>query len=295
MNEYLQSTDVIDWEHPEVVARARSLASGCEEQAAIVRQCFEWVRDEVKHSHDHGLQPVTRAASKVLKVGSGIYYAKSHLLAALLRANGIPTALCYPISFSRRRTICRMKVNRVEGPVHFKVRDGEEEKLLMTDRKRARALARQFLDAGSPLGWFEPLYLEAASGSAAIPWADLRPNPNLVEWLDRRRITGDGQRALVVGCGYGDDAEELARRGFDVIAFDISPTAIARCRERFPDSVVSYEVPDLLAPPPSWHQQFGFVFEAYTLQATGPVESSIDPRRRASQSNDCAATGRANA
>ncbi len=95
MNEFLKSTDVIDWRHPEVATRARSLASGCEEPAAIVRRCFEWVRDEIKHSHDYGLQPVTCSASEVLKVGSGICYAKSHLLAALLRANGIPTALCY--------------------------------------------------------------------------------------------------------------------------------------------------------------------------------------------------------
>ena len=95
MNVFLKSTDIIDWQHPEVVARARALASGCEGPVAIARQCFEWVRDEIKHSHDHGLQPVTCSASEVLKVGSGICFAKSHLLAALLRANGIPTALCY--------------------------------------------------------------------------------------------------------------------------------------------------------------------------------------------------------
>ncbi len=95
MNEFLKSTDVIDWQHPDVITRARSLASGCEGPVAIARRCFEWVRDEIKHSHDHGLQPVTCSASEVLRVGSGFCYAKSHLLAALLRANGIPTALCY--------------------------------------------------------------------------------------------------------------------------------------------------------------------------------------------------------
>ncbi len=95
MNEFLQSTEVIDWKHPDIQARARSLAMGCNDVPAIARRCFEWVRDEIKHSHDHGLQPVTCAASEVLQVGSGICYAKSHLLAALLRANGIPTVLCY--------------------------------------------------------------------------------------------------------------------------------------------------------------------------------------------------------
>jgi transglutaminase-like putative cysteine protease len=95
MNLFLQSTDIIDWHHPEVAARARSFASGCDGPAEIAQRCFEWVRDEIKHSLDHGLQPVTCSASDVLQVGSGFCYAKSHLLAALLRANGIPAALCY--------------------------------------------------------------------------------------------------------------------------------------------------------------------------------------------------------
>jgi SAM-dependent methyltransferase len=120
------------------------------------------------------------------------------------------------------------------------------------------------------LDWFEVLYQEAAAGTAAIPWADSRPNPNLVVWLDRSQLNGDGRRALIVGCGYGDDAVELEKRGFAVTAFDISPTAIAECRKRFPHSAVRYEVADLLQSPPSWQQQFDFVFEAYTLQVLPP-------------------------
>ncbi len=61
----------------------------------VAARCFGWVRDKIKHSHDHGLHVVTCAASEVLKEGSGYCYAKSHLLAALLRANGIPAGLCY--------------------------------------------------------------------------------------------------------------------------------------------------------------------------------------------------------
>jgi transglutaminase-like putative cysteine protease len=53
------------------------------------------VRDEVKHSHDYQLNPVTCRASEVLAERTGYCYAKSHLLAALLRANQIPTGLCY--------------------------------------------------------------------------------------------------------------------------------------------------------------------------------------------------------
>jgi SAM-dependent methyltransferase len=79
-----------------------------------------------------------------------------------------------------------------------------------------------------------------------------------------------GQRAIAVGCGLGDDAEELARRGFDVVAFDISETAIRWCEARFPASSVAYVVADLFAPPPGWREGFDLVIEAYTLQVLPP-------------------------
>ena len=56
---------------------------------------FEWVRDNIKHSNDFKLNPVTCTASEVLKYKTGYCYAKSHLLTALLRANNIPAGLCY--------------------------------------------------------------------------------------------------------------------------------------------------------------------------------------------------------
>jgi transglutaminase-like putative cysteine protease len=92
---FLRSTDIIDWHQLDVLARARSLAKGFSDPSAIAKRCYEWVRDEIRHSTDHRLQVVTCAASEVLREGSGFCYAKSHLLAALLRANGLPAALCY--------------------------------------------------------------------------------------------------------------------------------------------------------------------------------------------------------
>jgi transglutaminase-like putative cysteine protease len=92
---FLKSTGVVNWQHPDVLARARALGEGLTSPAEIARSCFEWVRDEIKHSQDHGLSPVTCAASEVLQERSGYCYAKSHLLAALLRANGIPAGFCY--------------------------------------------------------------------------------------------------------------------------------------------------------------------------------------------------------
>jgi transglutaminase-like putative cysteine protease len=95
VHRYLEATELIDWHHPDVHARAQELAHGPGDSQAVARRCFEWVRDEVRHSGDFRLNPVTCVASEVLEHRTGFCYAKSHLLAALLRANGIPTGFCY--------------------------------------------------------------------------------------------------------------------------------------------------------------------------------------------------------
>jgi SAM-dependent methyltransferase len=140
----------------------------------------------------------------------------------------------------------------------------------MPDRTNARALAQRHLAARDPLGWFEPLYSSATNDPTVIPWADLKPNPNLLTWLEAHPLPAQS-RALKVGCGLGDDAEELARRGLRVTAFDIAPTAIAWCKRRFPGSRVEYVVADLLNPAPAWNRAFDFVLESYTLQVLPPA------------------------
>ncbi|TAN68160.1 MAG: transglutaminase family protein [Methylobacter sp.] len=95
MEGYLDSSEYIDWKHPLLLAKAAELAEGCVSDEAVAKQCFEFVRDAIKHSWDCRMNPVTCKASEVLTHGTGYCYAKSHLLAALLRANAIPAALCY--------------------------------------------------------------------------------------------------------------------------------------------------------------------------------------------------------
>ena len=131
-------------------------------------------------------------------------------------------------------------------------------------RARARQLARESIDQGDVTNWFEQLYAESERDGFPISWVDLAPNPYLVDWL-RKHTTPRG-RALVVGCGYGDDAELLEARGLDVVAFDVAPSAIDRCRARFAESRVGYGVVDVLRPPAAWTAAFDFVFEAYTVQ-----------------------------
>jgi transglutaminase-like putative cysteine protease len=95
MENYLRATAIIDWDDPPVRARACELSSGAGNTLEIARRCFEWVRDNIQHSSDFKRNPVTCNASDVLREGTGYCYAKSHLLAALLRANGIPAGFCY--------------------------------------------------------------------------------------------------------------------------------------------------------------------------------------------------------
>jgi SAM-dependent methyltransferase len=132
------------------------------------------------------------------------------------------------------------------------------------NRLRARELAKQARISGDHAGWFEQLYREQAQGRDVISWADMRPNPNLLEFV------GTGKTALVVGCGFGDDAEQVASWGFQTTAFDVAPSAIQGCKTRFPETVVNYVTADLLALSAGWAEKFDFVLEVYTLQVLPP-------------------------
>jgi SAM-dependent methyltransferase len=136
-------------------------------------------------------------------------------------------------------------------------------------RETARELAHRHLEAGDPLGWFEDLYSRAGKVSSIIPWADLKPNPNLVDWLNQHESAVSGP-ALKIGSGLGDDAEEMARRGFETTAFDISESAISWTKGRFPKSSVLYAIVDLFSAPNEWQGKFAFVLESYTLQVLPP-------------------------
>ena len=109
------------------------------------------------------------------------------------------------------------------------------------DRARARRLAQESLAKGDAVGWFDTLYVAAEGDASRIPWADLRVNPTSPPGPARAALAGNGQRALVVGCGWATTPRSLARHGFRVTAFDVSASAIEWCRRRFPASPVDYQ------------------------------------------------------
>lgn len=134
-------------------------------------------------------------------------------------------------------------------------------------RERTEAIFREFNNRGDATGWFEALYREADGDNEKIPWADLEPNPNLVAWIEKHKPDGAGRKAVVIGCGLGDDAEELAQNGFSVTAFDISPKAIEWAKKLHPETKVDYRVADLFDLGVELKGKFDFVLEVYTVQA----------------------------
>ena len=133
-------------------------------------------------------------------------------------------------------------------------------------RARARELAAEFAERGDSVGWFDAFYKEAGGDNEQIPWADLEPNKFFREWAEDVGLKGDGRKALVVGCGLGDDARYLHDLGFKVSAFDISETAIEWAKRLHAGIDIQFEVMDLFEPYRGWLGAFDFVLEIYTIQ-----------------------------
>lgn len=145
----------------------------------------------------------------------------------------------------------------------------------MDIRERTKQLQAEFAKKGDVTGWFDALYAEAAGDNEKIPWADLEPNPYLVKFAEKTNLQGNDRKALVVGCGLGDDAKYLHDLGFDVTAFDISPTAIEWAKKIHLNTDIKFFTADLFNPLNEWYQAFEFVLEIYTIQ---PLPIEIRPK-----------------
>ena len=138
---------------------------------------------------------------------------------------------------------------------------------LERDMEDIRTRLKQMSDAAAstsdPLSWFEELYSSAQGDDNWIPWSDGSPNPFVVDWA----IGKPPGRALVVGCGLGEDAVFLDKIGWEVIAFDLSPTAVEWAKKRHEKTDINWVVADLLNPPDEWASEFELVLEVHILQA----------------------------
>jgi len=121
---------------------------------------------------------------------------------------------------------------------------------------------------GDPTRWYEELWSAGARGEVAMPWDRTAPHDVLAAYVEGTR--GGSGRAVVIGAGYGADAELLAGLGYAVTAFDIAASAVAAAQERHPGSPVDYRVADLLDLPDELVGAFDLVVEIYTVQALHP-------------------------
>lgn len=97
LEDYLKSTQIIDHDNPLIIEKAKQIIGEVSSDIEKGRMLFEWVRDEILHSWDIRSEIVTCSASEALLKGTGICFAKGHLLAALLRSVHIPVGFCYQV------------------------------------------------------------------------------------------------------------------------------------------------------------------------------------------------------
>ena len=95
IEDYLKCSNVIDFDNKEIIELVDMLFEKSSNELDFIKRAYEFVRDNISHSADINEDVITCSASEVLREGHGICFAKSHLLAALLRCKSVPTGFCY--------------------------------------------------------------------------------------------------------------------------------------------------------------------------------------------------------
>lgn len=180
---YLEHSDYVDWQHAAIQAQAQVLAAGTTEACTIAQRCFLFVRDQIRHSVDHLLNPVTVHASEVLQHGTGFCFAKSHLLAALLRANGIAAGLCYQRLAGPKQSYFLHGLNAIDLPQYGWI------------RADARGLRPGLQATFAPPQATLPFTANAA-GESDYPDIRARPCPNIIALLESCRTYEEVLAAL---------------------------------------------------------------------------------------------------
>jgi transglutaminase-like putative cysteine protease len=177
-NGYLEDTIVIDWQSPAVMAKSRELVADCRSEEERVRALYEWVRDEIPHSYDIDTDVVTCRASSVLKEGTGLCFAKSHLLAALLRASGIPAGFGY----QRLRQDPPAEGHVLHGFVCAYL--SERRRWVVLDARGNNRQVHAEFEIDEPSFAYRP---DAEQGEKTIEVIFTRPNQTVVDMLERSR------------------------------------------------------------------------------------------------------------
>ena len=90
-----------------------------------------------------------------------------------------------------------------------------------------------------------------------LQWSSDVPSPIVSQVMEEFSVAS-GNRILEIGCGEGRDAIHLLRRGYDVLATDVSPEAIGWCRGRMPEYAEAFQVLDCLQE--DLHEPFDLIY-----------------------------------
>ncbi|MFD1215128.1 transglutaminase-like domain-containing protein [Microbulbifer celer] len=185
MEQYLQQSTTIDWGHPQILAKAEALRCLSGARSGTARNCFEFVRDEILHSGDHQAGPVTCRASEVLQAGTGFCFGKSHLLAALLRANGLHAGLCYQrlLIGEESGRFCLHGLNAVFLPAYGWYR--------VDPRGNKTGIACEFVPPQERLA-----YTPSQTGEQDLPEIYADPLPQVIEALEAHDTVVDLESCL---------------------------------------------------------------------------------------------------
>ncbi len=97
MENYLIETPSIDYMNPLIQNKVRELMNKSEDNRDYIKRSYIFVRDEIPHSWNIKTDVVSKTASEVIENKTAICWTKSCILAALLRANKIPSGISYQL------------------------------------------------------------------------------------------------------------------------------------------------------------------------------------------------------
>lgn len=100
-----------------------------------------------------------------------------------------------------------------------------------------------------------------------LRWFADVPTPIVGQVLERYGITKSAG-ILEIGCGEGRDAGALLEQGYDVLATDVSPAAIAFARNRFPEFIEKFRVLDCLTE--RLGEKFHFIYAVAVIHMLVP-------------------------
>lgn len=210
LGRYLEDTITIDWQTPSVSECARRLLAEADAERgtsagahARIARLFHFVRDEIAHTFDldesareerasaivSGFAPgfvrrgVACRASEVLALGHGLCFAKSHLLAALLRFAGHPTGFCHA------RLVDDERPGRFVLHGFVACRLADEGRFILLDPRGNRGRSGEPGAIGSECRFAPPYSLafapDPARGEQLLPRIAKRPGKRIVDWLER--------------------------------------------------------------------------------------------------------------